>query len=200
MKQTFFHFLKPLSFLPALIMMYVIYSFSAQDAEASGNLSMDFSYKMIEIGNDVFEKGLDEQEIEHYAFKIEHPVRKIAHMTEYFVLALTVSLPFYVYGLRGFPLMLSAGLVCVAFAAGDEYHQSFVFGRGPSVSDVGIDSVGVFLGILAVQAVCWMFFAYIRAAGKKSSGNRKNLMVEADPREGGKNLLPKTHSPDVRGT
>ena len=30
-------------------------------------------------------------------------------MSEYFILAVAVSLPFYVYGLRGFPLMLSQG-------------------------------------------------------------------------------------------
>ncbi len=169
MKQTLFRFFKPLSFLPALIMMYVIFGFSAQDADTSGNLSMNLSCKVIEIGNDVFKKGLDERQIEHYAAKIEHPLRKIAHMTEYFILALTVSLPFHVYGLRGLPLMLAAGIVCVAFAAGDEYHQSFVAGRGPSVTDVGIDSVGVFLGILSVQILCWIFFVSARAAKKNSS-------------------------------
>ena len=67
-------------------------------------------------------------------------------MTEYFLLAVAVSFPFYVYGLRGFPLMLVAGLICVAFACGDEYHQSFVEGRGPSVKDVCIDSIGAFGG------------------------------------------------------
>lgn len=169
MKQTFFRFLKPLSFLPALIMMYVIFSFSAQDAKASANLSMGFSYRVVEVGNHVFDKGLDETQIQHYAAKIEHPVRKLAHMTEYFVLTLTVSLPFYVYSLRGLPLMLAAGFVCVAFAAGDEFHQSFVSGRGPSVTDVGIDSFGVFLGVLSVQVLCWILFVSMRAAGKNTS-------------------------------
>ena len=51
--------------------------------------------------------------------------------------------------------MLLAGIVCVGFAGLDEYHQSFVAGRGPSVKDVGIDSIGAFVGILLVQAFCW---------------------------------------------
>ena len=101
MKQIIFFFLKPLSFLPALAMMYVIYGFSAQDASASGNLSFKVSYKIVEIGNEVLERGLDETEIEVFADRIEYPVRKLAHMTEYFMLAVAVSFPFYVYGLRG---------------------------------------------------------------------------------------------------
>lgn len=167
MKRILFFFLKPLSLLPALAMMYMIYSFSAQDADASGNLSLSVSYRIVEMGNDILHKGLDETQMEQYAFKIEHLVRKLAHMTEYFMLAVAVSFPLYVYRLRGFPLMLVAGIICVAFAAGDEYHQSFVAGRGPSVRDVGIDSIGAFFGILAVQAICWVFLAPARSARRQ---------------------------------
>ena len=44
-------------------------------------------------------------------------------MTEYCLLAICVSLPLYVYGLRGFALTFLAGILCVAFAASDEFHQ-----------------------------------------------------------------------------
>lgn len=167
MKHIILFFLKPLSFLPALAMMYVIYGFSAQDGNVSGNLSYQVSYKIVEIGNEILDKGLDETQIADYADQIGYPVRKLAHMTEYFLLAVAVSFPFYVYGLRGFPLMLVAGFICVAFAAGDEYHQSFVAGRGPSVKDVGIDSIGAFFGILTVQIICWVFLAPARSARRQ---------------------------------
>ncbi len=167
MKHIILFFLKPLSFLPALAMMYVIYGFSAQDAGASSNLSYQVSYKIVEIGNEILDKGLDETQIADYADQIGYPVRKLAHMTEYFLLAVAVSFPFYVYGLRGFPLMLVAGFICVAFAAGDEYHQSFVAGRGPSVKDVGIDSIGAFFGIMTVQIICWVFLAPARSARRQ---------------------------------
>lgn len=167
MKHIIIFFLKPLSFLPALAMMYVIYGFSAQDAGASSNLSYQVSYKIVEIGNEILDKGLDETQIADYADQIGYPVRKLAHMTEYFLLAVAVSFPFYVYGLRGLPLMLVAGFICVAFAAGDEYHQSFVAGRGPSVKDVGIDSIGAFFGIMTVQVICWVFLAPARSARRQ---------------------------------
>jgi VanZ family protein len=69
----------------------------------------------------------------------------------YFMLAVSVSFPLYVYGLRGIPLMIVAGAFCVAFACGDEYHQSLVAGRGPSKKDVMIDSIGVLAGIIVVR-------------------------------------------------
>lgn len=164
MKNIILFFLKPLSFLPALIMMYAIYSFSAQTGEESGNLSYTISYKIVEIGNETFDVGLSEERLDYFAGRIQYPVRKLAHMTEYFFLAVAVSFPFYVYGLRGFPLMLVVGLICVGFAAGDEYHQSFVDGRGPSKKDVLIDSIGAFGGIITVRIICWTFLAPFRVA------------------------------------
>ncbi len=159
LKELIFAILKPLSFMPALLMMYVIFSFSAQNGTDSGNLSYSVSVKVVEVGNEMTNRGLADWEIDEIASKIEYPMRKIAHMTEYFILAAAVSFPFYVYGLRGFPLMLVAGMICVGFACGDEYHQSFVGGRSPSVRDVGIDSIGVFAGIITVRIFCWTMLA-----------------------------------------
>ena len=53
MKKVALFFLKPLSFLPALLMMYLIFQFSAQTGELSGNLSYEVSYKIVEIGNEI---------------------------------------------------------------------------------------------------------------------------------------------------
>ena len=183
MKELITFVLKPLSFLPALAIMYIIYSFSGQTGEESGNLSYEVSVKIVEIGNQVLDKGLQDWEISEVAASIEYPVRKLAHMSEYFILAVAVSFPFYVYGLRGFPLMVVAGLICVGFAAGDEYHQSFVDGRGPSVIDVGIDSIGVFFGILTVRIVCFIFLAPARMLERRRRRlERKNARRSRTPR------------------
>ena len=80
MKKVALFFLKPLSFLPALLMMYLIFQFSAQTGELSGNLSYEVSYKIVEIGNEILDKGLDEWTIGQYAYEIEYPIRKLAHM------------------------------------------------------------------------------------------------------------------------
>ena len=100
------------------------------------------------------EKNLSEGDKEYYAGEIEFPVRKLAHMTEYCILAICISFPLYVYGLRGFWLFIFAGLFCVAFACTDEFHQSFVAGRSPAKRDVAIDSLGALIGIVLVQLFC----------------------------------------------
>ena len=147
--------LKPLSFLPAIIMMYLIFSFSAQTGEVSGELSYKISYQIVETKNELLSENKSYDELAYSASSIELYVRKAAHMTEYCLLAISISFPLYVYGVRGIWLMLLAGFVCVGFAGLDEYHQSFVDARGPSVRDVGIDSCGAMIGILLVQAFCW---------------------------------------------
>ena len=47
--------LKPLSFIPAILMMYLIFSFSAQDGNVSGNLSYQVSEIIVETANEAFE-------------------------------------------------------------------------------------------------------------------------------------------------
>lgn len=145
--------LKPLSFLPALFMMYVIYYLSGQDGATSAGLSLKVSIKVVELASRIFDHQLSTEEIMQYADLIHFLIRKCAHVTLYFLLAVSVSFPLYVYGLRGIPLMLVAGGFCIAFACGDEYHQSLVEGRGPSKQDVMIDSIGVLAGVILVRIV-----------------------------------------------
>jgi VanZ family protein len=135
--------------------MFMIYSFSAQEGAVSGELSYEISYEIVEVRDQLLDTQLSYDELSMQANGIHYYVRKAAHMTEYFLLAIAVSFPLYVYGVRGIWLILLAGMICVTFAGFDEYHQSFVADRGPSAKDVAIDSTGSALGILLVQAFCW---------------------------------------------
>ena len=47
--------LKPLSFLPALLVMYMIFSFSAQNGTESADLSFKVSVKLVEVGSEVLD-------------------------------------------------------------------------------------------------------------------------------------------------
>lgn len=173
--------LKPLSFIPALLLMYMIFTFSSQPGDVSGQLSYKVSCKIVEAGDYIFDANLDDWQVDEWANKINFITRKLAHITEYFLLAIAVSFPLYVYGLHGFLLMLAAGILCVGFAAGDEYHQSFVAGRGPSVKDVGIDSIGIFFGIIIVRIIGWTgrMTIFKEKADKKEAKRIKKQMKKA---------------------
>ena len=121
MLKTFLRaMLKPLSFLPAIGMMCLIYYLSGQDGVTSAGLSLKVSIKVVEIAAKVFDHALTTEEILYYADVIHLLIRKFAHMGLYFLLAVSVSFPLYVYGLRGIPLMIVAGDHANNDMAGDE--------------------------------------------------------------------------------
>ena len=167
MRELLINVIRPFSFLPAILIMYAIFTLSGQSGEVSAGLSFKVSYKIVEMKSRVAGEYKDEYQLAYEAELIHPKVRKLAHMTEYFCLAIAVSFPFYVYSLRGIPLMLVAGIICVGFSGLDEYHQSFVAGRGPSSRDVAIDSVGIFFGILAVRIFCWFFLLLLPKRKKR---------------------------------
>lgn len=152
-KKLFRYTLKPLSFVPAILMMYVIFSFSAQTGLDSGSLSDKISHKIVAVIDEKTDLDLTALQIEKFSSKLEHYIRKLAHFGEYFLLAVSVAFPLYVYKLRGFPLILTAGLFCFSFACLDEYHQSFVPGRVASKKDILIDSFGALFGIICTRIV-----------------------------------------------
>ena len=120
------------AFLPALFMMGVIFSFSAQTGTQSGSLSHDISVRVVETKGRFFHQELEKKEIA--------------------VLTLLVAFGFYVNGFRRKRWLMVGFIFCVLYAATDEFHQSFVGGRGPSVRDVGIDSLGVLIATILLDA------------------------------------------------
>ena len=148
--------LKPLSFLPAIIMMYLIIGFSGQDGIESANLSYKVTKGLVIVADKVLDKNLNDAELELYIEKYHPYVRKLAHFSEYMVLAITVAFPLYVYRLRGFWLVLFAGFFCFGFACLDEYRQSFSYGRVPSKRDVIIDTSGAIVGIYITRIVSFI--------------------------------------------
>ena len=144
---------KILSFLPALCMACVIFGFSAKTGEESSNLSLQITKAIVGVMEQVTGADWDAEERQEIVDDFHVAVRKGAHMTEYAVFSWTLLLPLCVCGVRGKKRILAALLVCVLFAAGDEYHQSFVAGRGPALRDVGFDTAGAAGGLF----LAWLF-------------------------------------------
>lgn len=186
-KKTLRYLLKPLSFLPALFMMYIIFSFSAEPGNQSASTSYQVSKVIILAYNKILAKGYPNEVLNDLILQIHPIVRKTAHFSEYFVLAITVALPLYVYKIRGIFLFLTGGIFCVLFAFLDEYHQSFVTGRVSSLKDVGIDSLGVFCGILFAQIFCYIgrktIFHWLSLEDyrKKKAAYEKRQLEEENP-------------------
>ncbi len=71
-------------------------------------------------------------------------LRKIAHVTEYFILTFLLYRAFHgSFDLITFYLFTYPACLSLLYAMSDEFHQRFVAGRNGSVNDVLIDSIGI---------------------------------------------------------
>lgn len=149
--------LKPLSVLPALLLLWGIFSFSAQTGSESGGLSMAVSQWLAESLTLISGKDLPSGVLDAFAQSLEFWVRKGAHMSEYALLCWSAALPMLVYRVPHRFRRLGAPLFCVMVAISDEFHQSFVPGRTAALRDVGIDMLGALLalGLLELGLSLW---------------------------------------------
>jgi VanZ family protein len=91
---------------------------------------------------------------------LDFVLRKSGHMAAFGILAVLLWRALTLSGVRrAFALSLP---LAIAYAASDEFHQSFTAGRNPSVVDVSIDSVGAVIALAAL--VLWLRWWVRRAA------------------------------------
>lgn len=83
--------------------------------------------------------------------KYELSVKKGGHALGYLLLGRA-----YLYGIgKGKVAPWLAWGCAILYAFTDEFHQSFVPGRTPSLIDVGIDTIGAFIGLVPVWLQSW---------------------------------------------
>lgn len=134
---------KLLRFIPAVIIMAVIFFFSSQTGDESAAVSDGVISAA--AGSEMVGTGL-----------ITVIVRKSAHFLEYAALGAMVY-----FGLRGFGddkkqgrRIVFSGLFGGLYAATDELHQYFVPGRACMAADVLIDMCGAFFGAVVMLLLC----------------------------------------------
>lgn len=126
----------------------VIFSFSAQDAEQSGSLSRTVSEKWVEMINTLSNRQWSQTVMEKWIEYFEHPIRKLAHFTEYACMGVLVYTLWSQWMKRGKILYLLTIVWVALSAAADEFHQLFVPGRSGSLADVCLDTCGGAAGML----------------------------------------------------
>ena len=144
------------SFFPTLVLLSIIFGFSAQNGTASGSLSYQLSLFLVKMFSPFLPTMLSEDTLLLRADAIHLLIRKAAHMTEFFLLTLSIHLPLKVYlqeKLSFSKRLLLAFLCSVLFAATDEFHQTMVPGRSGNITDVCIDSIGA----LFATVMLWIF-------------------------------------------
>lgn len=114
----------------------LIFFFSSQVSSDSSTLSsgvMDFINQFLPIPIDL------------------HTVRKLAHFTEFFILGVLSFNTLSCYPNVTLKRVVAVAFFCFVYASLDEFHQSFVPGRAPSLIDVGIDTLGSSIGVFVTR-------------------------------------------------
>ena len=78
-------------------------------------------------------------------------LRRCAHIAVYAALAVACVRGLAHHGLGQRAQLLGAAAMALAYAIGDEYHQTFVPGRSGAPRDVAIDLVGICAGLLLLS-------------------------------------------------
>lgn len=161
-----------------LIWMCLIFWFSAQPADESDDMSLSVG----KIIGEIFISDYDEwtkEEQTAFAERIDYPVRKAAHATEYACFAILLMKMYQSYGVEGRKRILISFLSAVVYAATDEIHQLFVPGRACRITDVIIDSAGAAVGIVLFVMACFFIIRPVRGriSGKCSIKETKHHII-----------------------
>ena len=133
--------------------MVMIFCFSMENAENSDKRSGNISIRIIKVVHPDYEQ-MDTGNQQAIYERVQHTVRKCAHFTEYMVLGFLLRLCLESWiGHRVGKKKIMAAATCTgaAYAGSDELHQKLIDGRSGQISDVLLDSCGVFLG----AALAW---------------------------------------------
>ena len=142
--------------LSILATMVMIFRFSDESKQESGDRSGRVTETIATIVVPRYEQRSAEEQ-ETIVRRLGFPVRKLAHMTEYALLALLTAALLLVWDegrcIRTvFHWVIPAGF-SLLYAASDEFHQIFSH-RGASVVDVLIDFLGAALGLCFFHGIC----------------------------------------------
>ena len=145
-----------ISWLLVIIWMIVIFAFSNMDADNSNKQSMGLIDKTVEtttnITNNVGITDIKDKEIEKITEDLNFPVRKLAHMFCYFVLATLVINALKSSGINN-RIMIITIVICFIYSCLDEYHQTFINDRSGKFTDCLIDMIGSIFAVIIYKII-----------------------------------------------
>ena len=131
--------------------MGIIFYFSSFNGVDSTSQSKGLLRHTIGRVVEIINPNISDIKKEEIIEKLDMPIRKLAHASVYFILAILVFLLVSSYGIKN--KLLISFIICFLYACTDEIHQLFVSERSGEVLDVLIDSFGAFLALLLMKKI-----------------------------------------------
>ena len=144
--------LRAASIAACVLLAAFIFSMSAEPATVSGDRSTGIAEQILSaVVSDWEQMELHAQN--EMLSSADHILRKITHFCIYTALGALLCLASLGFDATRRVHVLRSLLIGVLYAASDEWHQAFVPGRGPAVTDVLLDSAGVLCGIAVMVLI-----------------------------------------------
>lgn len=131
-----------------ILWMGVIFMFSSCNGKESTNQSNTFINMTISKIVKCFNPKILDEELDTIVKKVSMPIRKLAHMSEYFILSMLICMYINCYNINIKRNILITFIICFLYACSDEIHQLFIKDRSGNIIDVFIDSFGAFIWII----------------------------------------------------
>ncbi len=134
--------------------LFLIYYLSNMNTHESNSKSIGVINNIVEkVLNTTYNLGITSQKpdknyINTIATKLNYPLRKIMHMSVYFILCLLIIILIpNIHKSPTNPLKITilAISLCFIYAITDEYHQTHIIGRTGQLTDVLIDTSGAII-------------------------------------------------------
>lgn len=155
---------KILMFILLIFVLFTIFMFSNQNSKESGDISKKVGRDVVTVIDTVTNQKIEGKLTkEKFVKKKLYYIRKIAHITEYIILAIVLLGLISQYKVLNYKYILISIGVCILFACFDEAHQLFIKGRTGKIIDIVIDTFGILTGTL----IYYLF--YINGKGKKKN-------------------------------
>lgn len=154
-----------ISFLLIIVWMFAIFHLSAMDGKSSDSGSRKVVGKIVSETR----KDYTKEQVNAIVYRANTPFRKCMHASEYFVLALLLFNFINTFSVKKYYKYIGSLLIAFLYACTDEFHQTFVFGRGGQFKDVVIDTSGALLGLI-VLALIIQLFKKIKLKNAKQKG------------------------------
>ena len=151
---------KVMRWMAVVCWLMLIFVFSSQNAKNSTYQSKNFISKVIVGSIRIAEKvGVANEEnkptktqIKIWVNRFHKPVRKLAHATLYFILAIILLLAFNAKRNTSPKYVIIVLAICIIYAMIDEFHQIFVPGRAGMFVDCFIDTLGAAIACMIYRA------------------------------------------------
>lgn len=159
---------KVINIISIIIWMAVIFTFSAMSGEESNQKSKEAIKETVntiknldskesveseektttEPNKEVSEKPKNNEEApkERLVEKLNTPLRKCMHASEYCILSILILNCMQKYNIKKSKSIIIAIIISSIYACTDEFHQLFVIGRTSRFTDVLIDTAGAIIG------------------------------------------------------